>query len=250
MERDTVKVTGIILSVAPVGEYDRRLVLLSAELGRITVFARGARKQQSQWQAASRPFAMGTFFLYPGRNAYTLRGTEISSYFEELSRDIEAVSYGFYFLELAGYYSRENMESGQLLNLLYVTLKALLKPAIPNDLIRLVFEIRTMTIGGEFPDVSRCGACGAWLDQEAVFVPGRERLFCRECGALEKGGYPLSAAAVYALQHITGAPLTKLYTFTLKPSVLEEIRRPLEVFKGRHLDRTFQSLTVLESILP
>ena len=224
-------------------------MLLTAERGKITVFARGARRQQSAWQASTQPFATGTFTLYPGRSAYTLRGTEIRSYFTEISRDIEAVSYGFYFLEFAGYYSRENLESGPLLNLLYVSLRALLKPAIPNELVRLVFEIRAMVTAGEFPDPSVCSCCGDELTEQGAFSPERARFYCAECAGTAGRSYALDATALYALRHIAGAPLERLYTFVLSPDVLEQIRKPFAIFRDRQIDRPFPSLAVLETIV-
>ena len=95
--RECESVTGMVLLCAPSGEYDRRLVLLTRERGKITAFAHGARRPGSPLMAASRTFAFGVFSIYEGRTAYTLQSAQISEYFEELSLDVEAACFGSYF---------------------------------------------------------------------------------------------------------------------------------------------------------
>ena len=211
--REQLVLTGMVLKAAPVGEYDRRLVILTCERGKITAFARGARRPGSGLMAASGPFVSGRFSLYEGREAYTLVGAEVQNYFRDLAADMEAACYGSYFLEFADYYARENIESTQILKLLYQSMRALLAPAVPNALIKPVYELKLMELNGEY---------------------------------MERPPGELSDSALYAWEYVLATPPEKLYTFMLSRPVLAEFVRAVEELRRRFLDKRFHSLDILE----
>ena len=94
--QDTIEVNGIVLSSMPVGEADRRVVLLTKELGRISCFAHGARKPTSRMVGATRTFAFGRFELFQGRDAYSSRclKTRKARHTEATSQNSPRISHG------------------------------------------------------------------------------------------------------------------------------------------------------------
>lgn len=210
-----LKMTGMVLLAAPYGEYDRRVILLTKEAGKITAFARGARRPTSSLLAATGAFNFGTFSLFEGRTAYTLAGAEIRNYFTELKSDLDGSCYGSYFMELAGYYGRENLDASEMINLLYASLRALENPMIPDILVRYIFEIRLMVINGEFP-------------QDIARDPS------------------LLESTRYTMQFIISTPIRSLYSFRVTDEVLSEIIRVQDRIRQRLVDTKMKSLEILE----
>lgn len=212
--QEQISVTGMILKAEPVGEYDRRVVILTRERGKIAAFARGARKQGSRLLAATNPFCFGQFRLYEGRTAYSLGEASVSNYFEGFREDLEGACYGMYFLEVMDYYTRENADEKEMLKLIYQSLRALLHKGFSNDLVRYIFEIKALALNGEYPG-----------------PPRRE--------------IPYLDSTLYALNYIVSAPVEKLYTFTVTGQVLEELSGIADGFRKRFVDREMKSLEIL-----
>lgn len=209
-------VTGMILKQMPVGEYDRRICLLTKEKGKISAFARGARRPGNRLAAATNPFSFGLFKLYAGRDSYTLAEADIQNYFSELMTDYAGAYYGIYFAEVADYYTRENNDEREMLKLLYQSIRALCAPALPNKLIKCIFELKAIVVNGEYPGVPQ--------DRK------------------------LEESTVYALHYIAESSIEKLYTFTVKDSVLRELCEIAEEYRKRFTDREFKSLEILKTL--
>lgn len=228
-----------------VGETDRRLVVLTKEQGRISVFARGACRPRSTLMAISRPFVTGEFLLIPRKDSFSLQSAVVKEYFDDLTKDFDKMAYGCYFLELAGYFSVEQADGTDILNLLFLTLKALEKQQMPMELIRLVYEYRLFVAAGEYPQVFTCSSCRKPLT-EGWFSMRTRSAVCSQCGTSMDGTW-LSVSAVYALQYILTAPVTKLYRFRLTDDVLEALQHVLNQWKKRYLDREFRSEALLQA---
>ena len=150
---DELIVKGIIISTAPQGDYGRRACIITDKLGRITAFAGGAAKAGSKIIGAVRPMTCASFSLVRGKTAYNLHSVEVIDSFEELAFDFDISLYAMYVLESGEYFSAEGMpedESKALLNLMYVTMKALRDGKTAPELIRRIYELRLLVLQGEY----------------------------------------------------------------------------------------------------
>ncbi|MBR1477109.1 MAG: DNA repair protein RecO [Lachnospiraceae bacterium] len=216
--QDFIDVTGLVLKQSPVGEYDRRITLLTKERGKLAAFAKSARKQGSRFGASTCPFCFGTFRLFEGKSSYTVSDADISNYFEELMKDYEGAYYGMYFAEIADYYTRENNDETDMLKLIYQSLRALTTSSLDRRLVKAIYEIKSITVNGEFPGISEAEAAG------------------------------MNESTVYAVRFIERTPIEKLYTFAVTDEVLTELSRLAAEYRKRYMDRNFKSLEIIENL--
>ncbi len=214
---DILWARGMVLRSEPYGEYDRRVVILSQEHGKITAFAKGARRQTNHLMAVTDLFVTGNFKLYPGRSAYSLTDANVSNYFEELRGDYEGAIYGMYFLEIAEKHTREENDEKDILALLYQSLRALVSADYDNRLVRAIYELKIVMLQGEF----------------------HRELYAQDC----------LPGTVYTLDHLLRTPPEKLFNFALKEEVLQEIEKiaktELKKYRG---DIVYKSEELLASL--
>ncbi len=211
--KETITVTGMVISTMPLAEYDKRLLLLTRELGKISAFSKGVRRPMSPLMASARLFAFGEFELYEGRSAYTVREFRLKESFDFLSEDMEAMCFASYFAEFADYYGREGIDGSGALLLLYAALRALRSDRMPRDLIRAVYELKAMALEGEYvPSVSSRG----------------------------------EPAAEYAWQYVLKESPGRVFSFGLDERPMKVFLEEVQKQKDQYIDRPFRSLEVLE----
>ena len=215
--QEYIEVTGLVIQNLPMGEYDKRVTILTKERGKIAAFARGARRPNSKLMARTNPFCFGTFKMYEGKSSYTLVDAEISNYFDEFRDDFEGAMYGMYFLEVADYYTRENNDEKEMLMLVYQSLRALILPAIQNELILYIFEIKALVVNGEFPG-----------------IPANKSL---------------SPDTLYTIDYVVKSGLDRLYTFVVSDEVLKELAECVVEYRKRYMGHVFHSLEILNSTI-
>lgn len=214
---DLTTVNGLIIKVEPIGEYDRRIVILTDDKGKISAFAKGARRTNSRLVAGTNLFCFGEFGLFYGKNSCSVNEVKISNYFSFLREDFVSAYYGMYFAEIADYYCHENLKDKEMLVLLYQSLRALESDKFDNRLVKAIFEIKAVCIEGELGEIRN---------------PGEYREDTR-----------------FALDFIRKTPSAKLFSFKVSDKVLEELSKIGKETVNRHVDTLLKSAQILETLI-
>ncbi len=214
---------GIVLSAATIGEFDKRVVVLTKENGRFSAFARGARRPKSPLSAVTEPFCFGEFYVFRGRDSYTIEEVRVENFFPELRTDLDSLYMGLYFCEVADYFTREGMAAKAEIELLYRALTALTAKEIPPELIRRIYELRMLAISGYAPH---------YVEEE-------------KCWRDDIGPWKLSETAAYTVGQILSRKLPDLFTFKLSEPVLAELTSCVDRFFRKNTDKRFHSLDAL-----
>ena len=254
MSAKEVKVRGIVVREAPMGDKDKRVILLTEEMGKISVLAKGALGPKSKQAALTQLFSVVELVLTKGRTFYYIKEGRLLESFYDLRLSLEKVSYASLMAEVADTLCLDGQENRTLLRLLYRALKAQIrqeegKESLPCD----VFILRALSDNGFYPELSTCEICHRVLlndedlkaDESVQFDVRNGGIICPSC---RRGGLTLSRGTLKAMRYIVSSPYETLFKFTVEPFVLKELDTAAREYLKEQTERKYQGLEFLKEI--
>ena len=114
MARERTVVKGIVLRGVDTKESDRILTVLTAELGKVAVVAKGARSRRSRITAATQLLVYSDMVLSESHGWQILSEANTIALFDGVRQDVELLSLASYFAELTESVTLEGTESGDI----------------------------------------------------------------------------------------------------------------------------------------
>jgi len=212
-------VRAIVLRREDKGESDRRLTLLTSELGKIGVIARGAKKSTSRLAAASEPLSIGRYtFTLSKKNRY-LSQAQPERGLARLRTDYDRLLAGIAIAELAAAVLPWEHPAELELAVLEQGLSALHEaPSIPAAYAWAI--LRFLSTTGQQPDFSAVPVIGEGSERRAWLSPSHGGAWNPDEG-VPRDRFSAPYSAVVAL-----AKLTELETAP------RHLREPLTILEA------------------
>lgn len=248
---------GIVIGTANYDNSDRLLTILSAELGVIRAYARGARKPGSRMCSSTELLSYSRFVLFSHRERTQVDAADVNHLFWHVREDVEKLALASYLCELSAETSpsHEELPEGgarEQLRLLLNCLHMLDTGKRTVSLIKPLFELRQLSMAGYMPDLVGCSRCGCFESDEFHFYPVWGELRCAACDVQDSARsdqyVSLNPAVLTAMRHIIYAQIEKLFQFTLSEECLVQLNSVCERYMLAQLSRSFSSLEFFRQV--
>lgn len=234
---------GVVLREVSYQEADKILTVLTKDLGKVTVRARGCRRRNNRLTAAAQLLVYADLTLTQRGDRWELTDADTRTHFWAVRQDLEKLALASYFAEVSERVCPEGEEADVLLSLLLNSFYALNSLEKPQALVKAVFELRLLSFLGMAPLLEGCPVCGVAEPKQAFLHLREGVLCCAACRRTWRGtSVPLSPAALTAARYILTANPKKLFSFALDAGSLAQLSHASEAFLITQLDRGFQTL--------
>lgn len=225
------RVEAIILRHIDWGEADRLLWILTRQMGKLRVVAKGVRKPRSRKAGHLEPFIRAHLQLAWGRDMHIVTQAETISPHLTLREDLVRMGYAAYVVELLDRFTYEEGEHQPLYRLLADTLERLNEEPEPLFAVRY-YEVRLLELIGFRPQLLQCIRCETEIKPEdQFFSPELGGVLCPRCGRGYPGARPITMSALKTLRHFQRSGYSEARRLHLSGTVAHE----LENLMGHYL---------------
>jgi len=151
---NTVICTGVMLTRVDYQEADRILRVMTDTRGKVSLIAKGARRQKSKLAGGIELFSISQLSYIPGkRDIGTLISSRLMTHFGNIVKDIERTMFGYQVLKSINKVT-EDAAGSEYFELIQATLQGLDDDSILLITVRLWFQMQLLKLLGHSPNLS------------------------------------------------------------------------------------------------
>lgn len=230
---------GLIIREKSVGEQNRTVTVLTRDFGVVRAYVYGAKKIGSRTGAATQLFAFSELGITQRRGTYIIDAAKPKEVFFNLRNDVKKIALAQYFAELTECIAPENENAEEYLSLILNSLMLLMNEKRDERLIKSVFELSVLSLGGYMPNIVACEGCGKYEDDFMFFETLDGNIFCSDCAS---SGIKVPMSVMHAIRHIVLSDRKKIFNFNLSESSLTALSDLTEKYVSATLQRNFKTL--------
>jgi DNA repair protein RecO (recombination protein O) len=240
----------IILRTRAYGESDKIVTFLSADAGKLTGIAKGAKNSRRRFANCLEPFTRVQvhFRSRPGAGLVFIESCDLSQLPGVLIEPAK-FAYGSYLIELVDQLTGEAHPVRELYDLLAEGLDELGRGAATAAFLR-GFELRLLHHAGYGPRLRTCMRCDHdVLASERAFLDTiLGGIICAGCRAADEVLLPITGITLSALEATRTTPLAVARTQALSPGTAAEAAQLMNRLLALHLARPLRSVKLIAAL--
>lgn len=238
----------IVLRRRDLGEADRILSVFSLDRGKLRLVAKGVRRPGSRKAGHLEPFCRTQLLVARGRDLDLITQAEVLEPHSALRSDLIRLGHAAYAVELLDRFTVEEGAHRSLYHLLRETLERLAGGASPALVLRF-YELRLLEGAGFRPELERCVVGREIVRPEDQFFSAEEGgVVCPRCGPGRPAARPISMAALKILRYLQRSEWHAIVGLDVRPPVLAEVERAMELHLTYLLERRLNSPDFLRRV--
>ena len=247
----------IVIRHSNFGEADRILTLMTPELGKLRVIAKGARKITSRKAGHIELFTRVKLLLARGRTFDIVSQAETVEPYRPLREDLLRGSTAHYLSELIDTFAQEGSEDHALYDLLAEGLSWVADSPDPALAARY-FEMRLLTITGYRPQLFKCARTGEVVDIEPAgvspplyvsFSPLEGGILSVAVARLSRDAMSVPVSALRLLRVLQTRRFEEIPVLEITPAVHAQAEQVMRSYLNFVLERTLRSTHFLRQLV-
>jgi len=226
-----IKTKGVILARSNMGDNDQMVTILTPDLGKIGVAAKGSRRPKSTLMAGTQFLCFADLVIYKSVGSYNLNSCEPIEIFYNIRLDIDKLTVASEIAKIINDVTEENDNCYNVLRLLLNTLYVISETDKDLKFVLSIFKIRLLSIIGYRPEIEKCTECGEKTNLK-YFSFKNHGVKCQACGKQDRSAMEISEATLKALRFIIWADAKKVFSFDIP----DDDKKQLEILSKIYLN--------------